>query len=328
MPSIKVGDTYIQTGEFMKYLGVLIDSTWRFRFHFSYIEKKLNKMTRVLSRLMPNLRGPSERKRQFYATILTSVFTYAAPVWTSALSSSPKKIIRPLRRLQRTIAICVVSAYRTVSFDAATLLARMPSWTLEASLRRRVYDRIKELRSIDAYNDKEDETIRKEESVLLFRQWELFLRRPGAWGQRTINAILPHMNRWIARKHGGLSYHSTQMITGHGSFGHFLWRLGKKETPGCNHCADEDDTSEHTLKSCPAWNESRDRLLQRLEVKRPVNVTLDFIINIILVKEFYWLSFDEFCTRILVAKEEEERIRERGRISALLSTASPIDGSS
>lgn len=138
MPSIKVGDTDIQTAESMRYLGVLIDSTWRFRFHFNYIEEKLNRMTRALSRLMPNLRGPSERKRHFYATVLTSVFTYAAPVWASVLSSSPERVIRPLRRIQRTIAIRVISAYRTVSFDAATLLARMPPWTLEASLRRRV----------------------------------------------------------------------------------------------------------------------------------------------------------------------------------------------
>jgi len=253
MPSIKVSDTYIQTAESMRYLGVLIDSTWRFRIHFNYIEEKLNRMTRALSRLMPNLRGPSERKRHFYATVLTSVFTYAAPVWASVLSSSPERVIRPLRRIQRTIAIRVISAYRTVSFDAATLLARMPPWTLEASLRRRVYDRIKELRLTDAYNDEEDKKIRKEESVLLFRQWELLLRRPGAWGQRTINAILSHMNRWIARRYGSLSYHSTQMLTGHGSFGHFLSvRIGKKETSGCNHCAEEDDTPEHTLKSCPA----------------------------------------------------------------------------
>lgn len=107
------------------------------------------------------------------------------------------------------------------------------------------------------------------------------------------------------------------MMTGHGSFGHFLWRIGKKETPGCNHCADEDDTSEHTLTSCPVWRESRARLLQRLQVDRPVIITLDFIINIILVKETYWLSFAEFCAQILVAKEEEERIRERERSTAL-----------
>lgn len=207
MPSIKVGKISIQTCEHIKYLGVIIDSSWKFHFHFKYIEEKLNKMTRALSRLMPNLLGPSERKRQFYAAVLTSVFTYAAPVWASALSSFAEKVTRPLRRLQRTIAIRVISAYRTVSFDAATLLARMPPWTLEASLRRRVYHRIKESRRIDAYNDEEDENIRKEEGVLLFRQWEVLLRRPGAWGQRTINAILPHMKRWIAKKYGGLPYY-------------------------------------------------------------------------------------------------------------------------
>lgn len=112
---------------------------------------------------MPNLRGPDERKRRLYAIVMTSVMTYAAPVWGEALSSSPFKVLKPLRRLQRMIAIRVIAAYRTVSFDAATLLSRMPPWLLEVLLRNRVYLRIAESKRLGTFCPQEVNNIKKEE---------------------------------------------------------------------------------------------------------------------------------------------------------------------
>ncbi|KMQ91060.1 reverse transcriptase [Lasius niger] len=103
---------------------------------------------RALSKFMPNLRGPGERRRRLYANVMTSVVMYAAPVWAGGFASAPDAVTRPWRRLQRAIAIRVIAAYRTVSYDAATLLARMPPWPLEAALRRRVFERLTELKTV------------------------------------------------------------------------------------------------------------------------------------------------------------------------------------
>lgn len=79
MPEVIVGDTRIQVRTSMKYLG-LINSKWRFREHYLYVEEKIARVTRALSRLMPNLRGPDERKRQLYAKLMSSIVMYGAPL--------------------------------------------------------------------------------------------------------------------------------------------------------------------------------------------------------------------------------------------------------
>lgn len=310
MPSITVGTSRILVGEAMKYLGVIVDGSWKFREHFGYIEAKLGKVSRALNRIMPNVRGPCERKRRLYATVMTSVMTYAAPVWAETLSSSPYKVWKPLRRLQRTIAIRVIAAYRTVSFEAATLLSRMPPWLLEVSLRNRVYLGIMELKRLGTLGPQEINNIKKEESALLIRQWELLLNRPGAWGQKTITAVLPYLKRWLERKHGQITYHVAQMFTGHGSFGHFLWRIGKRETPACFHCQCIDDSLEHTWFECPAWDNARLRLMQELNLTASQHISLNMIIDKILAKDTAWNALVEFSNFVIRSKEEEERRRE------------------
>lgn len=145
-PSIEVGRTFIKAKPHMKYLGVIIDSHWTFRPHLEYIQGKAAKVVRALGRLMPNLRGPSMKKRSLYAYVVSSVVLYASPLWADKYCSATYKIARLLRVLQRTTAIRVVSGYRTISYVAACLLAGMPSWPLEAARRRRAYERTRQLR--------------------------------------------------------------------------------------------------------------------------------------------------------------------------------------
>lgn len=80
MPLVRVGGVNIQAADSMKYLGVMVDGSWSFRSHLKYVENKATKVVRSLSRIMPNLKGPGERKRRLFATIVTSVVMYAAPV--------------------------------------------------------------------------------------------------------------------------------------------------------------------------------------------------------------------------------------------------------
>lgn len=81
----------------MKYLGVILDSFWNFREHFGYVGTKALKVTRALSRFMPNLRGPGERKRHLYASVITSVMMYAAPFFGEG---------RYLLRLIKFLGLC------------------------------------------------------------------------------------------------------------------------------------------------------------------------------------------------------------------------------
>lgn len=69
---------------------------------------------------MPNLRGPSERKRRLHASVMESVALYGAPIWAEAFLES-REALRIIRGVQRPVVNRVCSAYRTVSRDAALL---------------------------------------------------------------------------------------------------------------------------------------------------------------------------------------------------------------
>ncbi|KMQ86999.1 reverse transcriptase [Lasius niger] len=169
MPTVYIDNAYVTSTASMKYLGVIIDSGWTFEDHFRYMEAKTSKVSRALFRLMPNLRGPHEGKRKLYANVLTSVITYAAPVWSDALSSASLRTRQPVVQLQRSMAIRVVSAYRTLSFDVATLLACMTPWALEVDLRRRVYSWVTDLRTRGEWTKEAVAEIKAQERIITNR---------------------------------------------------------------------------------------------------------------------------------------------------------------
>ncbi|KYN22644.1 hypothetical protein ALC57_04951 [Trachymyrmex cornetzi] len=62
---------------------------------------------------------------------------------------------------------------------------------------------------------------------------------------------------WIGRAHGALTYRVTQVLTGHGVFESYLYRIGRRDTPICPFCRATSDTAAHTLLFCPFWAEQR-----------------------------------------------------------------------
>lgn len=129
--SIQIGNVEIPVKSSFKYLGIVFDSRLIFRKHFQYVDQKISKVNRALFRLLPNLRGPHESKRRLYAHILQSIVMYEAPLWSDKLMRSAESL-RLLAKNQRAVAIKVIAGYRTISYDAAVALARIPPWPLVA----------------------------------------------------------------------------------------------------------------------------------------------------------------------------------------------------
>ncbi|XP_011879609.1 PREDICTED: uncharacterized protein LOC105568485, partial [Vollenhovia emeryi] len=124
-------------------------------------------------------------------------------------------------------------------------------------------------------------------------------------GLRVVEAIGPLLDQWVDRGWGGLSFRMTQVLTGHGCFGHYLSRIGREQTPGCHHCEAVDDTAQHTLAECPAWADERAVLVH--EVGQ--DLSLPAVIAAILEEERSWHAFASFCERVLTQKEAAERER-------------------
>ncbi|KMQ82631.1 reverse transcriptase [Lasius niger] len=213
---------------------------------------------------IPNLRGPSESKRRLYLNALLSVILYEAPVWSDEFSSARQKIRMQLMSLQRSMAIRVIAAYRTVSLDAAILLARMPPLHIIAAKQKRIYAGIRELLNEGTWTRKKAKEVHDKEQEAMMNQWERNIVDPKLWGKRKREAIHPNLLEWATRKHGRMTYRTTQLLTGHGSFGSYLYRIEKRESSACWFCEEEIDNADHTIGVCREWTEERDALKEKI----------------------------------------------------------------
>lgn len=311
---LDIGGELIRTSGAIKYLGIFLDSRLRFDRHFEYIETKAARISGMLGRLMPNLHGPSEAKRQLYANAIHAVLLYGAPVWSDALMASGKNRTR-LGRVQRSIALRVIAAYRTTSLVASTLLARIPPLHLMAAARSRTFHRVRDLRETREWSEEAEQDIRQMDEVLLLRQWSIYLGDRYFPVARTREAILPHLGAWVKRRHGRVAFHLTQLLTGHGCFGTYLCRIGSVASSLCEHC-DEGlpDSAEHTLASCSAWNVEREALRSILGD----DLALPSIVGRMCARKDCWSAMSRFAVTVMREKERRERARqarERGTSS-------------
>ena len=85
-------------------------------------------------------------------------------------------------------------------------------------------------------------------------QWSSTTNTKGCWTR----LLIPNVESWLARKHGTLTYHLTEVLTGHGKFQQYIHRIRKSKYPRCRYCltgAVDDPT--HTVLSCPRFVEHR-----------------------------------------------------------------------
>ncbi|XP_039311327.1 uncharacterized protein LOC120359085 [Solenopsis invicta] len=140
------------------------------------------------------------------------------------------------------------------------------------------------------------------------RAWKRnLIENPPAAGSRILEAVLPHLDEWVGRPFGGLSYRTTQVLTGHGCFGEYLCRIKKEPTTRCHHCGAARDSAQHTLVDCPAWEELRGVL--RAEIGN--DISLPPIISQMVGRESAWKAVSSFCEQVMLQKEEAEKVRER-----------------
>ncbi|XP_011864821.1 PREDICTED: uncharacterized protein LOC105560363 [Vollenhovia emeryi] len=118
-------------------------------------------------------------------------------------------------------------------------------------------------------------------------------------GLRVVGAIGPLLDQWVDRGWGGLSFRMTQVMTGHGNFGHFLGRIGREQDSRYHHCSAGDDTAQHTLGECPAWADEREALVRLLGR----DLSLPAVITAILEEERSWHAFASFCEKVISQKE-------------------------
>ena len=85
------------------------------------------------------------------------------------------------------------------------------------------------------------------------RRWNIADK--GRWSLR----IIPCVVEWTERRHGLVSIHLTQVLTGHGCFRSYLKKIRVYESAECPTCPEIDEDVEHALFVCPRFREERER---------------------------------------------------------------------
>jgi endonuclease/exonuclease/phosphatase (EEP) superfamily protein YafD len=308
---ISVGGTSITVKPTMKYLGLVLDSRWKFEEHFRRLAPKLGATAGALGRILPNLGGPGSACRRLYINVVRSVALYGAPIWADTLSV---RNVALLRRPQRAIALRAARAYCTVSYAGACLLAGSPPWDLEAKSLARVYWRLMEARRAENWPaPQEVRQWREEARDVIYQKWSERLEIPGA-SRDLVDAVRPVLQEWVERKHGAPTFHLAQLLTGHGCFGKYLCEVvGREPTSACHHCSGRAvDTAKHTREECPAWAEPRAAL--STAVGR--DLSLPALISRMARSEEAWAAVATFSVTVLTQKEAAERTREDDANSA------------
>ncbi|XP_063371852.1 uncharacterized protein LOC134660082 [Cydia amplana] len=302
--AVRVGGEAVQVKAHIKYLGLVLDRRWSFEEHFARLAPRLVGAASALGRLLPNLGGPNAPCRRLYAGIVRSMALYGAPIWAGRLTGRARAL---LRRPQRVLAQRMVRAYRTTSHAAACLLAGTPPWELDAGVLADRYRLRAEARRRGELPDAEEaERVMRGAAERLRERWREALE-DSHYGTRTIGAILPIMDEWVDRGKGALTYRVTQVVSGHGCFGHYLHKIQREPGPQCHECGAADDTAQHTLEECNRWAVERAFLRAATGV---ADLSLHSIIAAMLGSERKWEAVASFCEEVMSQKEEAERERE------------------
>lgn len=235
--------------------------------------------------------------------VVRSMALYGAPVWADTLNS---RTVALLRRPQRAMAIRVIRGYRTISHEAACVLASSLPWDLDARSLASVYRWREEAQrrgSVPAPREVQGRKDRLHKRAV--REWKSRLAEPSA-GARTVEAVRPILKRWLGRQHGVLTFRVTQVLSGHGCFGRYLCRIGREPTARCHHCDGcLDETAQHVLEECPAWAG------ERSELSRVVpDLSLPAVVRAMVGGEEAWSVVVSFCEAVMLQKETAERERE------------------
>lgn len=219
---------------------------------------------------------------------------YAAPIWSTALECKNKLAImeKPLRR----IALRVACSYSTVSLQAILVVSGVPPVDLLARERAQNHNN---------RGDKDRVKLRMTARAELLKGWQKRWDEAdtGRWTRRLIRDV----EAWTTRSHGGLNFHVTQMLTGHGCFSEYLHRFKRKDDPKCVDCLAPRDDAEHAIFRCDRWWKQR----RELEVRIDRAFEPEAVVDAMLASQENWNAVGDFVNHILSRREEEERARQR-----------------
>lgn len=302
IPRITLNGTVIDTKRSIKHLGIIVDDNLSYNEHVEIAARKAQKVLTSLCRIMPNIGGPKEPRRKLLVSVVHSVILYGAPVWGPDLQYSKSRVDK-LMRIQRRAALRSSCAYRSVSYAAANIIVAIPPIDLLVDERTDAHWLRKNAAELPMIVNTDPMALRNR----TLERWvaRLVTETKGAWTR----SLIKDVPAWCSRTKVVLSFHLTQMLSGHGCFGKYLCRIKKEETPKCHHCGGAEDDAHHTLFMCPSWSQERGDAIRVLETFEQHSM-----VELMMQSPDNWDAVSRFCSQVLASKEEEESYR-RGELA-------------
>ncbi len=149
--------------------------------------------------------------------------------------------------------------------------------------------------------------IRREERQVILCKWKERLSESskGEWTR----LLICHLDAWLERGHGQTSFYLTQVMSSHGAFNAYLFRMKLVGSPACSNCdrRGRDDDAWHTLFECPAfWLHWEDAMTTLQEIgEQPL--TPDSLVLIMLKSTDGWDQVAAFVALTMHRKMEIAR---------------------
>ena len=283
---MQVFEESITSKKDLKYLGMKLDSKLSYWAQIKYATIKATEITTALSRLLANIGGPTESKRKLLLSVINSVLLYGSEIWADSLNTKCKR--KTLASVQRTAAIRVASAYRTVSEAAIMVISGTVPIDLLAKERRKRWL----ARQENAENTRGE--IRQQTLCEWQHRWDSELR--GRWTAK----IIRNIPLWTERKFGEVNFYLTQFLSGHGYFCKYLYRMGKINSAACIYGDADEDDAEHTVFCCMKYENERSEVTRKLG-----HISVNNIINKMLASEEHWTIINAFIVGVLKRKKRD-----------------------
>lgn len=211
-PKLYIAGHEISIQKSVKYLGVTLDQRLTFTPHVKRATKSAAEAARAIGRLLPNIGGPSLSKRLLLSTVVTANLMYASSIWADAAFKSARNR-HMAGSTQCFIALRITRAHKTVSYDAALVLARTPQADLLAKERASIRQKLSLEPLVNVPHIKTEE--RKITMALWQDKWDAATKE--VWTKR----LIPDLHRWYNTSVTP-NFQPTEFLTGHGCFQEYL----------------------------------------------------------------------------------------------------------
>jgi len=120
-------------------------------------------------------------------------------------------------------------------------------------------------------------------------------------------SLISDIGRWFSRSFGEVTFHTTQVLTGHGCFTAYLHRFHILESDRCAQCGFAPDDTKHGFFQCDAWKNLQRQACAEIGVDE---IRPDNLVETMLTSPHSWTQVTRLISKIMMTRESEERARQ------------------